>query len=52
MKYILYNPLSNNGKGELALKQLQEIYKDEEVTEQSIINLDLKSFVSSLKEDD
>ena len=31
IKYILYNPLSGNGKGEELSKKLTDIYKDEEL---------------------
>ena len=35
IKYILYNPLSGNGKGEELSKKLTDIYKDEELDENS-----------------
>ena len=31
IKYILYNPLSGNGKGEELSKKLTEVYKDDEL---------------------
>lgn len=52
MKYILFNPLSNNGKGDAVLIKLNEMFQGEEYIEQSVINLDIKSLVSKLKEED
>ncbi len=50
---ILYNPLSNNKKGENAVKEVQALFTDKEVKKESVFTLkDAKSFIDSLNPDD
>ncbi len=51
MKYVLFNPLSNNKRGEQRLKEVESLIKGE-FKSVSLINLNLKEFVTSLKEDE
>lgn len=51
MKYVLFNPLSNNKCGEKRLKEVEPLIK-EEFKSVSLINLNLKEFVASLNEED
>lgn len=51
MRYILYNPLSNNGHNAGALEKLKERFNNEcKVID--VIGLDTKSFVSKLNKED
>jgi len=50
MKYILFNPLSNNHKGADNVAIVKE--KIGEATECSVLDLDLRDFVSKLNNDD
>lgn len=56
MNYILYNPLSSNGKGEESIKTIKKIMKkkDDEFESLNIIEVskDIESFVSKLNEED
>ncbi len=51
MKYILFNPLSNNKRGEQRVKEIEPLIKEEHKIV-NLIDLDLKNFVSTLKEED
>ena len=51
MKYVLFNPLSNNKCGEKRLKEVEPLIKGE-FKSVSLINLNLKEFVASLNEED
>lgn len=51
MKYVLFNPLAHNKDIQGTLDKVNELIKEKKELI-SLINLDLKDFVSSLKEDD
>ena len=51
MKYILFNPLANNKQGEKPVKEIESKLKDNYTTK-SLIDISIKDFFSSLKEDD
>lgn len=54
MVYILYNPLANSGNGETTKNRVKTILVEKlgESEDKSVIGLDYKKFVSSLKKDD
>ena len=53
MIYILYNPLSNNKKGENAVKELESLFTGKEIKRESVFTLkDAQSFINSLNPDD
>lgn len=51
MKYILYNPLSDNFKGEKYLEKVDSLV-DGEKSIQSLININLKDFIKSINKED
>ena len=54
MVYILFNPLANSGNGEKTKNRVKTILVEKlgESEDKSVIGLDYKKFVSSLKKDD
>ena len=52
MNHVLYNPLSNNKRGALKLGEVTKYAPDEEFEFNDITEVDLKKFISELKEDD
>lgn len=53
MIYILYNPLSNNKKGETAVKELESLFDGKEIKRESVFALkDAKAFFEPLSPDD
>lgn len=54
MVYILFNPLANSGNGETTKNRVKTILVEKlgESEDKSVIGLDYKKFVSSLKKDD
>lgn len=52
MKYVLFNELSNNGKGKVGVDDLVKTFGDAEYEEVSLINLDVKEFEKKLTSKD
>lgn len=53
MTIILYNPLSNNKKGEAAVKELEALFNGKEVRKESVFTLkDAKAFFDPLSPED
>lgn len=52
MKYVLFNPLANNKRGETDARTWANAYGAADAVFQSVIGLDYKKFFDDLKEDD
>lgn len=52
MKYVLFNPLSNNRKGQEGVEELVKLFDGAKYEEKSLLELDKKAFEASLTKED